>query len=92
MVQKTKQKNPKTKQTGKLLCIPKKKQQHKTPTFNRQINDMVQWRHFCHTSYLAKKEAAAEVVVLGAFEAAAGGWEGELVNDAEFVCKGECVL
>lgn len=26
---------------------------------------------FCHTSYLAKKEAAAEVVVLGAVEAAA---------------------
>lgn len=56
------------------------------------MSHKVQWGHFCDISYLAKKEAAAEVLVLGAVEAAAGGWEGELVSDAEFVCKGECVL
>lgn len=43
------------------------------------------------SSYLAKKEAAADGVELGATEVAAGG-EGEPVGAAEFVCEGECVL
>lgn len=42
-------------------------------------------------SYLAKKEAAAEVAV-DAVVVAAGAWEGEFVCDGEFVCEGECVL
>lgn len=41
-------------------------------------------------SHLAKKEAAADVVVV-ADAVTAGAWEGELVCDAEFACEGECV-
>lgn len=40
------------------------------------------------SSYLAKKEAAAEAVELGVAEVAAG----EPVSEAAFVCEGECVL
>lgn len=43
-------------------------------------------------TYLAKKEAAAEVVVVGAVVVTAGVWQGEFVCDVEFVCEGECVL
>lgn len=42
-------------------------------------------------SYLAKKDAAAEVAVVAVL-VAAGVWEGEFVWDVEFVCEGECVL
>lgn len=46
---------------------------------------------FSFCAALAKKEAAAEVVV-GAVVVAAGVCEGEFVCDVEFVCEGECVL
>lgn len=54
----------------------------------------VEWYQRCcgvKASYLAKKEAAAEVAV-GAAVGTAGVLQGDPVCDGEFVWAGECVL